>query len=315
VTVNHTVKRPPALLLAAHGSQDEEAARELEQLTKLVATLAPAGVAVASGCIELAAPSVPDALAELIADGAAEVAVVPLMLFAAGHAKNDIPALLTRCRLEHPGVRLRYGRHLGLHPDLLALVDQRLDEVIPEAERPETAVLLCGRGASDPDANADVAKLARLLWEGRPWPLVESCYTGITTPTVPDGLERCRRLGATRLVALPYLLFTGRLEERVQQQCAVFAAAHPEVAVRVAARLGPDPRIARLVVARYQEILEGDPRMNCDLCVHRVALPGFAHKVGAPATPHAHPDDPPHHHHHHHDQHPQAHAELDRHGR
>ena len=61
--------------------------------------------------------------------------------------------------------------------------------------------------------------------------------------------------------------------------------------------------------------MEGDPRMNCDLCVHRVALPGFAHKVGAPATPHAHPDDPPDHHRHHHDQHPHAHAELDRHGR
>jgi len=290
-STNPPAAPPPALLLAAHGSQDEAAIRELEQLTVLVRALAPAGVAVAAGCIELAAPSVPDALAGLIAGGATDVAVVPLMLFAAGHAKNDIPALLTRCRLDHPGVRLRYGRPLGLHPDLLALAGQRLDETVPEAERPETAVLLCGRGSSDPDANADVAKLARLLWEGHPWPLVECCYTGITTPTVPDGLERCWRLGARRLVALPYLLFTGRLEERVQQQCEAFAAAHPEVAVRVAARLGPDPLIARLVVARYQEILEGDPRMNCDLCVHRVALPGFGHKVGAPATPHAHPDD------------------------
>jgi sirohydrochlorin cobaltochelatase len=307
--VNDTVKRPPALLLAAHGSQDEEAARELEQLTQLVAELAPPGVAVASGCIELAAPSLPQALAGLIAGGATEVAVVPLMLFAAGHTKNDIPALLARCRLEQPGVRLRYGRHLGLHPDLLAIVDQRLAEAVPEAERPETTVLLCGRGSSDPDANADVAKLARLLWEGRPWPLVEVCYTGITTPTVPDGLERCRRLGATRLVALPYLLFTGRLEERVRQQCGAFAAAHPEVAVRVAARLGPDLRIARLVLARYQEILEGDPRMNCDLCVHRVALPGFEHKVGAPATPHAHPGDPPDGHQHHERGH--VHAALD----
>ncbi|MDQ3792878.1 MAG: sirohydrochlorin chelatase, partial [Actinomycetota bacterium] len=40
-------------------------------------------------------------------------------------------------------------------------------------------------------------------------------------------------------------------------------------------------------------------RMNCDVCVHRVALPGFEEKVGAPATPHYHPDEPGHSHGHH----------------
>jgi sirohydrochlorin cobaltochelatase len=35
--------------------------------------------------------------------------------------------------------------------------------------------------------------------------------------------------------------------------------------------------------------------MNCDTCLYRVALPGFAHRVGAPQSPHHHPDDPTHH--------------------
>jgi sirohydrochlorin cobaltochelatase len=282
--------RRPALLIAGHGTRDEAGARELHALAGRVRELDP-GLRVASGFIELSPPPVTVAAADLVAAGARDVIVVPLMLLAAGHAKNDIPALLVRCRSEHPGVRFRYGRDLGLHPDLLAVVDDRLADAVPVEERAATAVLLVGRGASDPDANADLAKLGRLLWEGRPWPLVEVCYAGITAPLVPEGLDRLWRLGASRIVAMPYLLFGGRLEARVHTQCAEFAAAHPEVEVCVADHLGPDDRVARLVLARYREAIEGDPRMNCDLCVHRVALPGFEHKVGAVAVPHFHPQD------------------------
>jgi sirohydrochlorin cobaltochelatase len=69
--------------------------------------------------------------------------------------------------------------------------------------------------------------------------------------------------------------------------------------VHYAGYFGPDPRLADLVIERYTEALSGDIRMNCDVCVHRVALPGFEEKVGAPATPHYHPDESGHHDHHH----------------
>jgi sirohydrochlorin cobaltochelatase len=282
--------RRPALLVAGHGSQDAAGAVELLALADRVRALDP-GLALACGFIELSPPPLSVACADLVALGATEVVVVPVMLLAAGHVKDDVPALLARLRLQYPGVRFRYARELGIHPDLLAVVDERLDAAVAAAERAATAVLLCGRGSSDPDANADLHKVARLLWEGRPWPLVEACYVGITDPRLPAGLERCRRLGARRIVTVPYFLFTGRLVERIRAQCAAFAAGHPGLDVRVAGYLGPDERVARLVLARYAEALDGDPRMNCDLCVHRVALPGFEAEVGAPATPHHHPGD------------------------
>jgi sirohydrochlorin cobaltochelatase len=282
----------PALLVAGHGSQDAAGAVELLALADRVGALDP-GLAVACGFIELSPPPLTVACADLVARGAHEVVVVPVMLLAAGHVKGDVPALLARLRLQHPGVRFRYARELGIHPDLLAVVDERLAATVGEAQRPETAVLLCGRGSSDPDANADLHKVARLLWEGRPWPLVETCYVGITDPRLPAGLERCRRLGARRIAVVPYFLFTGRLVGRIGAQCAAFAADHRELDVRVAGYLGPDERVARLVLARYAEVQDGDPRMNCDLCVHRVALPGFEAKVGAAATPHHHPGDHP----------------------
>jgi sirohydrochlorin cobaltochelatase len=83
-------------------------------------------------------------------------------------------------------------------------------------------------------------------------------------------------------------------------QSRAFADANPGVEVRYAGYFGPDARVADLVIERYTEALRGDIRMNCDVCVHRVALPGFEEKVGAPATPHYHPDEPGRHQHDHH---------------
>ena len=97
-------------------------------------------------------------------------------------------------------------------------MDERISAVVPEEEKEETAVLIVGRGSSDPDANSDLSKIARLFYEGRPYPLVESAYVGMTPPDVADGLDRCRKLGAKRIVVFSYFLFTGVLEERIREQ-------------------------------------------------------------------------------------------------
>ena len=279
----------PALLIAGHGTRDGAGQSEFSDFVDVVKGLAP-GLEIGAGFIELCSPPVSVAVQQLVARGARDIAVVPLMLLAAGHAKDDIPALIARERLAHPHVRFRYSRDLGVHPDLLAIVDERLQAAVAPEERAATAVLLVGRGSSDPDANSDVFKIGRLIYEGRPYPAVEVCFIGITRPSLTDGLERCRRLGAGRIAVVPYFLFTGTLERRIAAQSLAFARHHPELEVRVAGYLGADERIARLVLERYREALDGDPRMNCDMCVHRVALPGFEHEVGKPATPHFHPD-------------------------
>ncbi len=291
--------QPPALLVVGHGSRDERGTREFHELVGLARERAPAGVGVEGGFIELSRPPVYEAVNRLAQREARRVAAVPLMLLAAGHAKNDIPATLERERLRHPGIEFRYGRALGVRPELLSLMDERISAVVPEGEKAETAVLVVGRGSSDPDANSDLAKLSRLFFEGRPYPLVESAYVSMTPPSVPDALERLQKLGARRIAVFSYFLFTGVLERRIREQGEAFGA-RGGVEVRYAGYLGPDGRVADLVMKRYREALAGDIRMNCDVCVHRVALPGFEEKVGAPATPHHHPDEPGHAHGHHH---------------
>jgi sirohydrochlorin cobaltochelatase len=169
-------------------------------------------------------------------------------------------------------------------------MDERISAVVPEEEKGETAVLIVGRGSSDPDANSDLWKISRLFYEGRPYPLVEAAYVSLTPPDVPTGLDRLKRLGARRIAVFSYFLFTGILEERIREQSARFAA-ETGLGVAYAGYFGPHERVADLVSERYREAIKGDIRMNCDVCVHRVALSGFEEKVGAPATPHHHPDE------------------------
>jgi sirohydrochlorin cobaltochelatase len=279
----------PPLLLAAHGTTDPTGVDAFAALTERVGQLAAAdGTRVAGGFIELSEPPLREAVAGLASASPGPIVAVPLMLSAAGHAKGDIPAALARERTRHPGLSWTYARPLGPHPALLELLADRIAAVSgPEAP----AVLLVGRGSTDPDANADVVKTARLLWEGRDYPLAETAFVSLARPDVAQGLERCRLLGARRIVVARYFLFPGVLPDRVAEQAAAYAAAHPELDIRYTDVLGDCDEIAALVYERYHEALAGDIRMNCDVCVYRIAMPGFEHRVGEPQHPHDHPHD------------------------
>ncbi|WP_433335227.1 sirohydrochlorin chelatase [Spirillospora sp. CA-294931] len=284
------------LLLVGHGTRDEDGVADFGRFVeRLRGRMA---VPVEGGFIELSPPPLTEAVASLFEAGHRRVAAVPMVLVAAGHGKGDIPGAMARELVRHPGLSYTYGRPLGPHPTLLRLLGERLDTVLAG---PGTGVLLVGRGSTDPDANSEVHKVARLFWEGRgasgpeqgPGLLgVEPAFISLARPSVPEGLERLRLLGARRIVVLPYFLFSGVLPDRVVEETRDYASGHPELDVRSAAVIGDCDGLADVVVERYEEALAGDIRMNCDTCVYRIAIPGFEDRVGAPQTPHHHPDDP-----------------------
>jgi sirohydrochlorin cobaltochelatase len=279
--------RPP-LLLAAHGTRDPGGVAAFAAFAERMAKLAaPHGTEVAGGFIELSAPPLRAAVAGLVAAGHQRIVTVPLMLAAAGHAKGDVPASLARERGRHPGLAWQYGRPLGPHPVLVELLATRVRE---KGDSP--AILLVGRGSTDPDANAEVVKTTRLLWEGREFPLAETAFVSLARPDVTEGLDRCLALGARRIVVARYFLFPGVLPSRVARQAAEWAEAHPGVEVRCTDVIGDCDELASVVWERYNEAVSGNVSVNCDTCMYRVALPGFEHRVGAAQHPHDHPHDP-----------------------
>ena len=139
------------------------------------------------------------------------------------------------------------------------MVDVLKDRVVSqvgelvEKNRRETAVLLMGRGSSDPEANGDCVKLGRLLWERTRLSIVEVCFIGITQPSLPEGLDRCVRLGARHIIVIPYLLVPGVLHERVAGFLKRFRAAHPGIEAHETPEIGLDERLVRVVAERIAE--------------------------------------------------------------
>jgi sirohydrochlorin cobaltochelatase len=270
------------LLGVAHGSKDDGAQQVAQELLVAAGRLRP-GLRAQAAYIDNASPSIAAALADLVQSGADDIAVVPLLLTAASHSKTDVAASVQAARLDHPEVRLRYGRPLGPHPVLVDVLAQRL---VQAGARDGDVVVLVAGGSLDPDANAQVAATARLLWERGGYPSVDIAFASATEPTLPAALDRARRLGAGRVAVAQYFLGPGRLPRAVEQK----ATAHA-LDVVVSQPLGAHVDIAALVLERYDEALGSDIRMNCDACLYRIPFPGREAKVGAPQLPHTHPDD------------------------
>ena len=280
------------MLVVGHGSRDADGVDEFWALASTIRD-AVGDLLTGFGFIELASPTVDEAIDDLIERGATEIVSVPLVLLAAGHLKNDGPAALARARARHPEVRFSLARDLGIEPGVLEITADRIRDAAGDADPEKLGVALIGRGCSDPDACADLWKVSRLLADGRGLGNVEPGFVSVATPSVAETLERLRLLGTGTAVVAPFFLFSGVLRNRIYREAAAWAQDHPEVEVRGANHLGPDPRLAGLVLERYREARAGDVRMNCDLCAYRVQLPGYESKVGTPISLSPHGDGPP----------------------
>ncbi len=286
------------VLVCGHGSRNRLAVGEFAALAEqLRQRLAP--VPVEYGYLEFARPILRDGLDLLRDRGVGHVLAVPAMLFAAGHAKNDIPSVLNTYAAE-TGLRIDYGRELGVDLKMIQAAGGRIRECLEQADGEalaagrspvplqETLLVVVGRGSSDPDANSNVAKVTRMLVEGFGFGWGETLYSGVTFPLVEPGLRHVVKLGYRRIVVFPYFLFSGVLVSRIRQHSQRVAADHPAVEFLQASYLGDHPGVLDTFRERVQDVLRGDTDMNCSLCKYRSQVLGFEPEVGAPQHSHHH---------------------------
>ena len=279
-----------AVLLCGHGSRDPEAIGEFEAaaaaLRRRLANLAPGGD-FATGYLEFARPTIQEGLATLTERGARRILAIPGMLFAASHVKNDLPWEMNSFIAANPGVDVRLGRDLGIDPKLLHAASERIAAAAPEG-RSDSVLVVVGRGTNDPDANSNIAKIARMLWEGMGFGWAEAAFSGVAHPRVDEALDRAARLGFRRIVVFPYFLFTGVLVKRIYAQTDEVATRYPEVKFVKAKYLGDHPQVIDAFAERVGEFAERDPAMNCQLCKYRTQIVGYEHDAGMPQQAHHH---------------------------
>lgn len=278
------------VMLCGHGSRDKQAVTEFAVLADHLKERLP-HYPVEYGYLEFATPIIRTGLDKLRDKGVTRVLAVPGMLFAAGHAKNDIPSVLNTYAASN-SLRIDYGKELGIDPKMMRAAADRIQQALDTAPSSvpahETLLLVVGRGASDPDANSNVAKVTRLLWEGFGFGWAETAYSGVTFPLVEPALEHATRLGFRRVIVFPYFLFTGILVDRIYAAADAVAARHPNIEFIKAPYLNDHPLVIATFEERIGQILTGDIAMNCQMCKYRTQVLGFEAEVGAVQESHHH---------------------------
>ena len=268
------------LLLVGHGSHCMTSAVQMHTICNHVAATFPDRI-VEVGFLEMTDPSAGLVLDAMVARGCRRIVILPLMLLAASHAKSDVPAIVLEGRARHRDVEIIFGSPLGVVPELIEIAAANITEVggggLP--------LVVVARGTTDPDANGDATKAARLLAEWVGTDFLYTGFTGMTWPLVPDALATVGKLLAAdderpdRLALFFWFLCNGKLIERARTDIAAFTE-RTGVEVVDAGYFGPDQRLTVIIGQRYGEALDGVPVVNCDACAYRAPFPGWEDKAG-----------------------------------
>ena len=279
------------LMICGHGSRDEDAVTQFNALAGHLKERLP-DYDIESGFLEFASPVLRTGLDKLKERGAKRILCLPGMLFAAGHVKNDLPSEVNEFAADNPDIDVRYGRELAIDGRLLKAAAQRIEEAENAAEtnvgREDTLLMVVGRGTNDSDANSNINKVARMLWEGLGFGWAEVSYSGVAYPLVDAGLAQAVKLGYGRIVVFPYFLFTGILVQRIYDWADEAASANPGVEILKAGYLNDHPMLLETFADRVKEMLTGDNVMNCQLCKYREQIIGYEDDVGQPQIGHHH---------------------------
>jgi len=258
------------IMVCGHGSRDKDAEVEFSLVAEGLKKRFP-DMPIEYGFLEYSAPNIHMGLNSLIAQGVNHIYAVPGMLFAATHAKNDIPSVLTTFEEKNAGLQVTYGQELGLQQPMINAFQARIYESLgldadnPPKELYDTMLVVVGRGTSDTEANAEAAKLTRIVSENMGFGWADTVYSGVTYPSVGVGLEKLLKLGFKRIVVAPYFLFTGRLIKRISGYIDKVAKENPEVEFINTPYLRDHDKVIDAFEVRVRDIMDNQQVQGEDL--------------------------------------------------
>ncbi|XZE52139.1 sirohydrochlorin chelatase [Planctomycetaceae bacterium SH139] len=258
---NLTAPERRGILLVGHGTRDAAGTSQFFELAdRLRQHLDSSGlsVPVQPSLLEFQSPTIAEGWRNLVQQGVRHIEVSPLLLFAAGHAREDIPAEIAKCAVTDPHVTWSLARPLSRHREIVELVCERITQALAVRMRDiggqqspgDWTLLMVGRGSRDPCASADMRLLSEVvgyrLGKSRP----HTAFYAMAEPRLPAVLEQLAGQTCRQLIVYPHLLFAGRLYQAICDQVAEFAVKNPQVGVTVANYLGPQRQVAAAIWER-----------------------------------------------------------------
>lgn len=126
-----------ATILFAHGARNPEWRKPLEAIRDAMHAIEP-GRRVELAFLEFLAPSLPEAIDTVAAEGCRELVIVPIFMAQSGHTKRDLPALLAAAWERHPQLEIRLAVPMGEAPEVVrAIAAYSLQPALVEAAAAE----------------------------------------------------------------------------------------------------------------------------------------------------------------------------------
>lgn len=253
------------VLVIGHGTADPVGAAETRQVAATVASLMP-DVPVELGFLEVIAPTIGDALARLAARGCRSIVAAPLLLFAAGHAKRDVPEAVALAAAAH-GMSVRQTDAFGEIHEIVELSQTRRREAVATrgpVGAAATVLVMIGRGSSDPEAATQLRSFteATLGDAGSARPRrVELGFVAAARPRLDEAIATaCDPADAQvrRIIVQPHLLFRGHVEDQVNEAVASGRVQRPDIEWIQVPRLGADPLVARALARRVTQVADAE---------------------------------------------------------
>ena len=201
------------VLYVSHGSRVAEAVEEATSLIERVQ--AKVNIPLQETCfLELAEPDIFEGFRKLVHQGATEISVIPVLLLSAGHYYKDIPVEIEHIKTQFPNIKINYGKPLGVQKRLTEILKQRLEErkITPNTD---AKLLVIGRGSYNPQTKQDFSIIKSQLSEMFPSQSIEVCYLAACEPLFEDALDRLVNAGHSQIFILPYIWFTGILDQHI----------------------------------------------------------------------------------------------------
>ncbi len=118
-------KTKTAYIVIAHGSRDESANQAFHKFLEVFRNKIKKP-AVYGAFLEIAKPSIPEALEKAIEKGARELMILPLMFFPGRHVKDDIPKQIADIKAKYPETDFHYAAPVAEHPLMAKLLKDNI---------------------------------------------------------------------------------------------------------------------------------------------------------------------------------------------
>ena len=250
VTDDMNGHKKTGVMLVGHGTRDETGTQQFFELGERLAE-AMGEMPVVACLLEFQEPTIPQAWDQLVQRGVQHIHVAPLLLFAAGHAKRDIPDLIAQCQT--PSITCDQSGPLSRHASIIELISQRISKTCGDRNPETTALVMVGRGSYDPCAQADMRVLTAVVAARNRFAHVATAFYAMAQPKLPDVLDRVAGLDEIETVVVqPHLLFEGRLYQAIKKQVAEAAERSKTVNFLTGDYLGPEPQVAQAIIGRLE---------------------------------------------------------------